>query len=168
MSPCLAPACLLCPGEGTPLSSLGTRTWFHCRRCGLDFRRTRRFKRPAPPRGDATGTVGMSRHFLHVIHQGRKLTVVAGYDRPLRALFLQVIHDDEAPTHRENVFVYDSLGNPSLDWTDINTVADQLAALGIEPPASLVEGLFLDQCFNAGSRVVEHHDNRPPAVLHAG
>ena len=57
---------------------------------------------------------------------------------------------------------------PGLDWTDINTVADQLAALGIEPPASLIEGIFLDQCFNAGNRVGQHHVDQPPIVLHAG
>ncbi len=110
----------------------------------------------------------MSRHLLHLNHQGRKLTVVAGHDRPLRELYLHVIHDNEAALHQEEVFVYDSLDDPGLDWTDINTVADQLAALGIEPPASLIEGIFLDQCFNAGNRVVQHHVDQPPIVLHAG
>ncbi|MBS0316070.1 MAG: hypothetical protein JSR49_02980 [Proteobacteria bacterium] len=38
----------------------------------------------------------MSRHLLHLMHQGRKLTVVAGYDRPLRELYLHVIHDNDA------------------------------------------------------------------------
>ena len=80
----------------------------------------------------------MSRHLVHLIHQGRKLTVVAGYDRPLRELYLHVIHDNEAALHQEEVFVYDSLDDPGLDWTDINTVADQLAALGIE--ARLIGG----------------------------
>ena len=109
----------------------------------------------------------MSRHLLSLIHKGHKLTVVAGYDRPLRELFLHVLHDSEAPAQEES-FVYDSLRDPGLDWTDINTVADKLAALGIEPPASLIEGIFLDQCFHAGNRVVEHHFDRPPAVLQAG
>ena len=110
----------------------------------------------------------MSRHLLHLIHQGRKLTVVTGYDRPLRELYLHVIHDDDAGPHQEEVFVYDSLCNPGLDWTDINTVTEQLAALGIKPPVSLIEGIFLDQCFNAGNRVVEHHFDQPSVVLHAG
>ena len=30
----------------------------------------------------------MSRHIAHLEHRGRKVTVVAGYDRPLRELFL--------------------------------------------------------------------------------
>ena len=89
-------------------------------------------------------------------------------ERTLRELYLHVIHDNDAEPRQEEAFVYDSLGAPGLDWTDINTVADQLAALGIELPASLIEGIFLDQCFNAGNRVVEHHFDRPFVVLHAG
>ncbi len=110
----------------------------------------------------------MSRHLLHLVHQGRKLTVVADYDRPLHELFLHVVRDNDADPRQEETFIYDSLGAPRLDWTDINTVADQLAALGIEPPASLIEGIFLDQCFNADNRVVEHYLDQPSVVLHAG
>lgn len=116
----------------------------------------------------------MSRHILHLVHEGRKLTVVAGYDRPLRTLFLHVLQDGngddcrDSRDSRDEVFVYDSELEPALDWTDINVVADKLAALGIEPPASLIEWIFLDQCFNAGNRVVEHHLDRPASVLHAG
>jgi len=76
----------------------------------------------------------MSRHLLHLIHDGRKLTVVAGYDRPLRELYLHVIHDNDARAHQEETFVYDSLGDPGLDWTDINTVVDRLKVpLLVEP-----------------------------------
>ncbi|MCU7369987.1 hypothetical protein PEC18_03665 [Paucibacter sp. O1-1] len=110
----------------------------------------------------------MSRHLLRLVHEGRKLTVVAGYDRPLRELYLHVLHDACAASHQEEEFVYDSLNDPGLDWTDINILADKLTALGIEPPASLIEGIFLDQCFNAGNRMVEHHLDRPPVTLHAG
>ncbi len=43
-----APACPLCSGEGSLLGTLGLRTWFRCRQCGMDFSRTRRPRRPAP------------------------------------------------------------------------------------------------------------------------
>lgn len=110
----------------------------------------------------------MSRHLLHLFHQGRKLTVVAGYDRQLCELYLHVIDANDADPNQEEAFIYDSLGDSGLDWSDINTVADKLATLGIEPPASLIEGIFLDQCFNAGNRVVQHYFDRFPVVLHAG
>ena len=47
----------------------------------------------------------MSRHLLRLLRQGRKLTIVAGYDRPLRELYLHVIHDNDAATHQEEAFV---------------------------------------------------------------
>lgn len=109
----------------------------------------------------------MSRHFLHMDHGERKITVVAGYDRPLRSLFLHVVYADLPPWEEEQ-FLYDSLDEPAADWTDINTVAERLDALGIAVPPSLVEGLFIDQCLNAGNLVVEHHADRPPTSVHAG
>ncbi len=53
----------------------------------------------------------MSDHLLRLIHQGGKLTVVTGYDRPLCELYLHVIHDNGADPHQEEAFVYDSLGD---------------------------------------------------------
>lgn len=109
----------------------------------------------------------MSRRFFHLVREGRKLTVVAGHDRPLSTLFLQLLQDSAA-TDNEDVLLYSSLSEPKLDWTDINTVADKLAALGIEPPDSLIEGVFLDQCLDIGNLMVEHHFDRAPTVLYAG
>ena len=31
------PVCPACGGEGTHLGTLGSRSWFRCRQCGLDF-----------------------------------------------------------------------------------------------------------------------------------
>lgn len=109
----------------------------------------------------------MSRHFIHMGHGERKITVVAGYDRPLQSLFLHVIYADLPPREEER-FLYDSLDDPDADWTDINTLADRLETLGIAVPPSLIEGIFLDQCLNAGNRIVEHRADRPPIVHHAG
>lgn len=109
----------------------------------------------------------MSRHLTHLEHRGRRITVVAGYDRPLRSLFLQVLYADLPPWEDEQ-FLYASLDDPSADWTDINTVAGKLDALGIAVPADMLEGIFLDQCLNTGNLVVEHHDDRPPTVLTVG
>ena len=48
------------------------------------------------------------------------------------------------------------------------TLTDKLATLGIAVPESLIEAVYVDQCFNAGNRVVRHHADRPPEVLMAG
>lgn len=106
----------------------------------------------------------MSRHFIRLLHEGQPVVVVTGYDRPLRSLFLHVVKDDGAHGQEEE-FVYDSLLEPDKDWTDINTVADKLDLLGIDAPISMIDQIFLDQCFNAGNRVVEHHADGPPTVL---
>ena len=86
----------------------------------------------------------------------------------MRQLFLQVLRDAEgSPTCKDDVR-YDSLHEPALDWSIIGTLTDKLATLGIAVPESLIEAAHLDQCFNAGNRVVRHHADRPPEVLMAG
>src|SRR6218665_799355 len=100
----------------------------------------------------------MSRHIIRTCHEGLPVMVIAGYDRPLRELFLHVIREasGSAPTEAAETFVYDSLDEPQKDWTDINTVTDALTRLGIEVPQNMIEQICLDQCFNVGNRVVEH------------
>lgn len=100
----------------------------------------------------------MSRHITRSRHDGQPSVVVAGYDRPLRELFLHVIREATglAPTESGEAFVYDSLDEPQKNWTDINTVTHTLAHLGIRVPQSMIEQIYLDQCFNVGNRFVEH------------
>lgn len=94
--------------------------------------------------------------------------MVAGYDRPLNDLFLQVLGHEDARAAVEECVLYSSLREPQRDWTDINTVSDKLTELGIEVPDSLLEAVYLDQLFHAGNRMVRHHIDRPPEVLLAG
>jgi hypothetical protein len=70
------------------------------------------------------------------------VVVVAGYDRPLRQLFLQVLRDGEAGRPCEDDVVYDSLHEPALDWSVIGTLTDKLAMLGIAVPESLIEAVY--------------------------
>ena len=110
----------------------------------------------------------MSRHHIRLSHCGGAIVVVAGYDRPLRQLFLQVLRDEESRPTCEDDILYDSLHEPALDWGVIGTLTDKLAMLDIAVPDSLIEGVCLDQSFNAGNHVVRHHADRPPEVLMAG
>ena len=110
----------------------------------------------------------MSRHHIRLMHQGQPVLVVAGYDRPLRELFLQVFLCQESGPAGDDDIVYDSLHEPALDWTVIGTLTDKLTALGICVPEKLIEAVYLDQCFNTGNRVVRHHADRSPEVLMAG
>lgn len=100
----------------------------------------------------------MSRHLTRSCHGGLPVLVVAGYDRPLRELFLHVIQEgtDTAPRDAAEAFIYDSLDEPQKDWADINTLTETLARLDIKVPPSLIEQISLDQTFNVGNRYVEH------------
>lgn len=108
----------------------------------------------------------MSRHHIRLMHQGQPVLVVAGYDRPLHEFFLQVFLCQESGPAGDDDIVYDSLPEPSLDWTVIGTLTDKLTALGIGVPEKLIEAVYLDQRFTTGNVVVWHHADQAPKVLH--
>ena len=110
----------------------------------------------------------MSQHSVHTRYGDHDVVVVAGYDRPLNDLFLQVLGREEGQKALEECLLYSSIHEPQRDWTDINTVSSKLTELGIEVPDSLLEAVYLDQLFHVGNRVVRHHPNQPPEVLLAG
>ena len=105
----------------------------------------------------------MSRHHIQLMHEGPAVLVVAGYDRPLRELFLQVFRCQENVLAGEDEIVYDSLYEPGLDWTDIGTLTEKPSKLEICVPKELIEAVYLDQRFNAGNIVVGHHVDQTPA-----
>ena len=113
----------------------------------------------------------MIRHRIRRSHYGRAIVVVAGYDRPLRRLFLQVLRCCATRTSRSTCaddILHDRLHEPALDWSAIDTLTDKFAALGIVVPESLIEDVHLDPRFNAGNRVVRHHADQLSEVLRAG
>ena len=83
----------------------------------------------------------MSRHHIRLSHCGGAIVVVAGYDRPLRQLFLQVLRDEDGRHTCEDDILYDSLHEPALDWGVISTLTDKLVMLDIEVPESLIEAV---------------------------
>jgi len=109
----------------------------------------------------------MSRHQVHAEFGGREVVVVAGYDRPLKELFLQVLSDDGDPQSEEAV-LYSSLHEARRDWRDIDTLVQALADLGLIVPASMLDAVRCDQAMNVGNRMVVHHFDRPPEQLLAG
>ncbi len=145
--------------------------------CGGDFRdrrvgrhclaeirqRSGRNRRTADFRNAGTGI--LSRHNIRLMYAGRPVLVVAGYDRPLRELFLQVFRCQESVLAGEDEIVYDSLHEPAPDWTIIGTLTGKLDALGIKVPATMIEAVYLDQRFTADNIVVWHHANHSPAEV---
>ncbi len=94
--------------------------------------------------------------------------MVAGYDRPLNELFLQVLGPEAETAPAEECVLYSSIYEPTREWSDINTVSLKLIELGIVVPDSLLEAVYLDQLFHVGNLVVRHHVDQPPEVLQAG
>lgn len=109
----------------------------------------------------------MSRHHLKTEFDGRQVLVVAGYDRPQRELFLQVLSGDGGPEAEEPV-LYSSLHEPQRDWRRVDTLIEALAELGLVVPASMLDAVRRDQDLNVGNRMVVHHFDRPPELLLAG
>ena len=107
----------------------------------------------------------MSRHHAHALCGARDVLVVAGYDRPLHEVFLQVLTAHDRDPGAEEEVLYASVHEPWRDWTDFATVTGQLARLGIVVRDSLLKAVRLDQRNEAGNRVVQHHTDRPPTVL---
>ena len=110
----------------------------------------------------------MSLHHVQARCGQRDVLVVAGYDRPLRELFLQVLVEPIGPPAANDELVYASVSDAWRDWTNVATVTDQLEQFeqfGIEVPRSLMQAVRLDQALDAGNRVVEHHADRPPTGL---
>ena len=98
----------------------------------------------------------MSRHSAPAKFRGQEVTVVAGYDRVMNDLFLQMFALDKKPGETEERVLYDSLHEPALDWTDIDTVANKLMEFGVDVPETLLEAVYLDQLFKVGNRIVWH------------
>ena len=87
----------------------------------------------------------MSRDHAQARCGTRDVLVVAGHDRPLRDVFLQVLmaHDGE-PGAEEDVR-YASVPEPWRDWTNVATVTGQLARRGLVVPDSLLKAVSLDR-----------------------
>ena len=97
---------------------------------------------------------------------GRAVRVVAGYDRRLDELFLQV-HDelDEDSPEEDDDAVY-FFAPPG--WTSVQSIAGALARLEITVPPTFIAGIEEDQRNCAGNRVVRHRFDGDATVVHAG
>ena len=110
----------------------------------------------------------VSQHCAHTRYRNRAVVVVAGYYRPLRDLFLQVLGPDDEDLSTEERVLYTSLQEPLLDWTDIATLRTKVAELGLRLPAKLVDEVEGDGRRRAGNRIVRHLADGPPVTLLAG
>ncbi|MCD9026806.1 hypothetical protein LDO26_01065 [Luteimonas sp. BDR2-5] len=102
----------------------------------------------------------MSRHVVRSVRQDAPVYVVAGYDRPLHSLYLQVWEDPDAHSRLDNVVIYASHLDPRRDWSDIDSVVDALAALSVPVPGTFIDAIAEDQVLRRGNHLRCH----PPMI----
>lgn len=103
----------------------------------------------------------MSQHLATARLNGRRVEVVAGFDRRLGDYFLQ-IHG------KRNPGVYTSLQEPLRDWTVIATLRDKVAELGLQLPSLMLCEVESDGLQLVGNRIVRHDADGPPVTLVVG
>lgn len=98
----------------------------------------------------------MTRHVIRSHRGSDPVQVVAGYDRPLRALYLQVWDDPDAHSRVDQVVLYASHLDRRRDWSRLDSVAEVLDTLLIPVPSSFLDALDEDQALDRGNRVTHH------------
>lgn len=97
----------------------------------------------------------MSQHFYTSHYQGRTVTVLMGWDRPLQGYFMVVTFN------RDDDPVYSNLDDPDLiPWMGFPPTLEpfvrKVDALGLQIPHEIFEQVELDGVFNVGNRHVTH------------
>ena len=107
----------------------------------------------------------MSVHTAKLSCGRKKRYIVAGFDRPLQAFFLNVYRGDRADPDRQEFTSLEHCGPGG--WADPHDALRALSHMGLTVPATLAEALQWDQKYNVGNRVVEHHRGMPANVVYS-
>ena len=104
----------------------------------------------------------MSQHLCHSKYNGRPVTVLMGWDRPLQGFFLTVEDADQ-----DLDYVYCNLDDDSLVAfgglpPSLDHFTDVLRQLGIDVPAAMIAAVLEDGANNVGNRFVRYGDDGAP------
>lgn len=97
----------------------------------------------------------MSRHIFETTHQGQRVQVVLGWDRPLQYVFMTV--ENLSASDDEGRFLYSNLdegvepGELTLDH-----FRSVLRGLGLNVPEMMFAEVDRDRAANVGNRVLVH------------
>lgn len=109
----------------------------------------------------------MSQHFYPATYQGEPVTVLIGYDRPLRGFFMVIERITPATVNTEpaddegDPYVYSNLSDIELIECGglphhMDHFLRQLQDLNIPAHASVIAGVQADQAGNVGNRYVSY------------
>lgn len=107
----------------------------------------------------------MSRHIVRTHRDQLPVRVEAGYDRPLRALYVQVWEAPDRHHPWDQSVLYASHLDRRRDWSDVQSVAEVLDKLHIAVPDEFYGGLLEDQCLQRGNRLVHYPPVAPAAPV---
>lgn len=124
----------------------------------------------------------MSQHFYPATYQGEPVTVLIGYDRPLRGFFMVIERITPATVNTEPADDEDDEGDPYVysNLSDIELIEcgglphqvdhflRRLQELNIPAHASVIAGIRVDQAGNVGNRYVSYDEAGNQLVDQAG
>lgn len=95
----------------------------------------------------------MSQHFYNTNHNGKPISVLMGWDKPLQGFFMVI----EDKTSKGDDFIYSNLEDPSLAQVGglaqtIEPFVNKLNELGIAVPIEMLECVEMDGIFNVGNK----------------
>jgi len=103
----------------------------------------------------------MSQHYFSTVYDGKPVTVILGWDRPLQGYFL-VIEDDSKADSVEEVFIYSNLLDENLTGSKLTKNLDYftnciLKGLDIFVPVAIFQNVIADSASNIGNKVCRYH-----------
>lgn len=112
----------------------------------------------------------MSQHLYPATHQGEPVSVLIGYDRPLKGFFLVIERTAPSPViadlptddeDEEDPYLYSNLSDMGLiQWGGLPPTLDhfmlKLQELGIPALPNVIAELHADQANNTGNRTVRY------------
>lgn len=95
----------------------------------------------------------MSQHYFSTAYQGRPITVLAGWDRPLGHHFMAIVRDDVATDASEkDQFLYHHLHDRKAWGQNWAYFKDKLDVYGISIPQIMADQIYVDSAMNYGNR----------------
>ena len=104
----------------------------------------------------------MSQHYFDTMHEGSRVLVLMGWDRPLAHYFMiiernppgYIEDDDEDGASDDGCILYSNLDDHNAFRQGLADFKIKLAEFGIQVPGSMFEQVERDQALNIGNRQV--------------
>ena len=94
----------------------------------------------------------MSQHTLITEHEGRKVKVLMGWDRPLQGYFLVVEYID---TNKNDEYLYSNLEQKVSHPKSMQPFLDALSVLSILLPKAMIDDVKNDAMMNIGNKHID-------------